>query len=280
MNIYNLLRRSGFSSICYLALLYRAVGYYPEPGNIYYGVVRDPQGRQMTAADGVRLIMQTSRTETVDGVAKVVTYTVAESEVITTPAGQPNFALRVSLDGGGLNRYAAQAVRENELVRVFLVKNGQTNELAGIVPAIGGRGAVQKVDTSVPCVDSDRDGLCDEWEIRYFGTLDATDGTTDFDGDGLTELQEFKGGSSPIDASDPTPQAEPLVLRPQRGPNSSIVVEWRRLPGRSYEIQGTKSLSVPFAPLPSGSVIGDPAAGPVQVKDVDSSVLFLRVIEK
>lgn len=46
-------------------------------------------------------------------------------------------------------------------------------------------------------VDTDGDGLPDTWEIDYFGNITTEDGTGDFDGDRLTNLQEFHLGTNP-----------------------------------------------------------------------------------
>jgi len=46
--------------------------------------------------------------------------------------------------------------------------------------------------------DSDLDKLDDAWERRYFGDL-SHDGTSDSDGDGLSDLQELSAGTSPVD---------------------------------------------------------------------------------
>ena len=55
--------------------------------------------------------------------------------------------------------------------------------------------AIQIVDTSI-ALDADADGMSDNWEIIYFGTKTRT-GTGDFDGDGLTDLQEYTAGTNP-----------------------------------------------------------------------------------
>jgi len=44
--------------------------------------------------------------------------------------------------------------------------------------------------------DTDSDGLWDNWEISYFGNLNQT-GDEDFDGDGISNLQEFSNGTNP-----------------------------------------------------------------------------------
>jgi hypothetical protein len=46
-------------------------------------------------------------------------------------------------------------------------------------------------------VDSDNDGLHDEWERLYFGNLDQT-GSGDPDNDGLTNAEEFALGTNPL----------------------------------------------------------------------------------
>lgn len=48
--------------------------------------------------------------------------------------------------------------------------------------------------------DTDHDGMADGWEIANFGHLDRgspTDSSSDFDGDGYTDLEEFLNGTKP-----------------------------------------------------------------------------------
>jgi hypothetical protein len=49
-------------------------------------------------------------------------------------------------------------------------------------------------------IDSNGNGLPDSWEIAHFGNLDQT-ATGDFDGDGVSNLQEFLDGTNPADAT-------------------------------------------------------------------------------
>jgi hypothetical protein len=51
-----------------------------------------------------------------------------------------------------------------------------------------------------PDFDSDNDGLDDDWEQLYFGSLAAT-ATVDPDGDGYNNLAEFEADSSPLNAA-------------------------------------------------------------------------------
>lgn len=43
--------------------------------------------------------------------------------------------------------------------------------------------------------DSDNDGMADEWEITNFGSLTIADASTDNDGDGVLDIDEFKAGT-------------------------------------------------------------------------------------
>lgn len=70
--------------------------------------------------------------------------------------------------------------------------------------------------------DTDGDGLDDDWEMEHFGTLDR-DGTGDFDGDGISDLEEFLMGSDPT-AEDHAPTI-PVILSPVEGQQTDGIVQ-------------------------------------------------------
>ncbi len=84
--------------------------------------------------------------------------------------------------------------------------------------------------------DSDNDGMPDDWEVRYFGSMDR-DGTGDFDGDGISDLNEYLNGMdlassnapsipnivSPQDASEVTGLQPALVIANSTDPDSDPV---------------------------------------------------------
>ncbi|MCP4690758.1 MAG: calcium-binding protein, partial [Desulfobacterales bacterium] len=63
-------------------------------------------------------------------------------------------------------------------------------------------------------LDADGDGAPDAWEMAHFGTLDR-DGSGDFDGDGISDLDEHRFGTDPL-AADYAPGV-PVILSPLDG---------------------------------------------------------------
>jgi len=47
--------------------------------------------------------------------------------------------------------------------------------------------------------DRDGDGVDDAWELANFGNLDSANGTTNADGDSMSDLEESKAGTDPVD---------------------------------------------------------------------------------
>ena len=56
------------------------------------------------------------------------------------------------------------------------------------------------LDPTAP--DADADGMIDGWEMTYFGSVNASDGLGDWDGDGMLDVDEFATGHDPNDGSD------------------------------------------------------------------------------
>lgn len=92
--------------------------------------------------------------------------------------------------------------------------------------------------------DSDGDGLDDDWELTYFGTLNR-DGKSDFDADGQTDEAEFRAGTNPAN------DASLLrVLTLTRLGTSGVRLFWASVPGKRYQIQFRANLeSAAWTPM-------------------------------
>lgn len=79
--------------------------------------------------------------------------------------------------------------------------------------------------------DTDEDGLPDDFEEEVFGDLRTSDGSTDSDGDGTSDLDEWLAGTDP---TDPSSQFT-FEVRPQE--DGSKLVLWSGQPDRVYDLE-------------------------------------------
>jgi hypothetical protein len=80
-----------------------------------------------------------------------------------------------------------------------------------------------------PPTDSDGDGLLDAWEINFFGNLDQ-DAEGDFDGDGLTNLEELQRGTHPtLSDTDHDGVADKIEILQGRSPLKGAVADIARV---------------------------------------------------
>lgn len=80
-------------------------------------------------------------------------------------------------------------------------------------------------------VDSDGDGMDDDWEAAYFGIL-ARDGSGDFDEDGSNDRQEHQSGTNPTNAGSVF-----QVLRLTREGSRGTKLLWTATPGQAYRVE-------------------------------------------
>ena len=89
-------------------------------------------------------------------------------------------------------------------------------------------------------LDTDGDGIEDDWEWIHFQSLETAGATTDFDQDGQTDLAEYLAGTLPLDAGS-------KLAFTEIAPN---IVRWASSKNRIYTINATTSLvATAFAPL-------------------------------
>ena len=84
---------------------------------------------------------------------------------------------------------------------------GTYGESLGIIDSQETVGGWPNLAAGQPPTDTDHDGMPDAWETRYrLDPADPTDGSTDRDNDGYTNLEEFLNATDPtvfVDYNDP-----------------------------------------------------------------------------
>jgi hypothetical protein len=95
---------------------------------------------------------------------------------------------------------AQQSVRTdaNGIATVYLALNGATVATLTASARSGTQTVTITIGVSLGIGDTDHNGLPDDWEIKYFGHT-GVDPSGDADGDGVTNLQEYKNGTDPTD---------------------------------------------------------------------------------
>ena len=87
--------------------------------------------------------------------------------------------------------------------------------------------------------DSDHDGLPDDWENNFFGTLDQGAGD-DPDGDGNSNFTEFLAGFNPTDP------AENMRITNLAKSGNNLTVTWTSIPGKNYQLRYSPNLQDPW----------------------------------
>jgi Tol biopolymer transport system component len=100
--------------------------------------------------------------------------------------------------------------------------------------------------------DTDGDSLDDDWEVTYFNDL-SRDGSGDFDGDGASDLEEFRAGTDPTNTGS---VLRVLQLTRARAGNANneffyaVTLLWPTTPGRTYRVQFKETIESPWTDLP------------------------------
>ncbi|HXI50321.1 MAG TPA: hypothetical protein VNH84_02420, partial [Candidatus Saccharimonadales bacterium] len=98
--------------------------------------------------------------------------------------------------------------------------------------------------------DTDGDGMDDDWEMAYFGTLDR-DGSGDFDQDGASDLAEFLAGTNPANDASILRVLRLTTGLAQADPHQrTVVLLWSASPGRTYRVQVKSDANAPWTAVP------------------------------
>ena len=96
--------------------------------------------------------------------------------------------------GAGTLRYVTRTTQAVERAYAISGNLAYLDESVQVVAETAG-------DAVVLAMDSDSDGIPDDWEVKYYGTVAACDAKADTDGDGMSALDEFVAGSDPTDGN-------------------------------------------------------------------------------
>lgn len=126
----------------------------------------------------------------IEGVQTEIHHLLDELAMLLPPIGSTHIGLHDSTDG-----YDPIEYRRAVYNYLFVEEDGSHGVHNPKYAAALLRSSIEDLTGGI---DIDNDGLVDSWEIQYFGDLTSQSGAGDWDGDGLTNLEEQNLGTSPL----------------------------------------------------------------------------------
>lgn len=224
----------------------------PAPHYTLYGLVRDQVGATLKV-DGAELILLRDGKE------------LGRTPVLKDLRADFNYELKVSVD---LNlpttrSYSEKAVAAGGQISVVVTMNGQNFYPIGVSGSLRATGGGERVRLDLNLgEDKDGDGLPDaweEWQLYIAGRRPGPNGWDlslitrdgDFDGDGISNFNEYIAGTF---AADPTDRFE---LRLIGKTATAVQLEFFSITGKVYSVEESGDLRnwtpVPFAVSAQGS---------------------------
>lgn len=157
------------SIICFVR---KAVAGIPEPDVIFYGMAKE-RGFMPTKSQ-ISLILN-------EDAALIASYLPGS----VNEYGE-KYVLKVPMD--------ALSPKRGKGVSFYI---GEELAAKSVIPQ---KGSVIEINLdTLYTKDSDGDFMDDNWELQYFGSLDR-DGTGDFNGNGISDLDEYRAGNDPTES--------------------------------------------------------------------------------
>ena len=227
----------------------------PEPPLVLYGTVRNTADHNIRLTYGT-LTWQFKKVST----GRIVTVTTQLTNVLdqfsyVVQVPCESFIAGVQISSNAIDVTPTPAAFDRSVVLLDTnVVSFATPTLATTQIASAQRGRLEQVDllVSSSCVDSDGNGLCDDWELRYFGYI-GVDPNADEDLDGATNREEFLAGTNPID-----PLSFFKFVRVSALANGGAQVEWSSFEGRVYALDRSTSITEGFVPIKTGLLATPP----------------------
>lgn len=210
----------------------------PLPSFVYYGEVVDAYGWPLKAADKAYVIARLGSCEC------------GRSLVHEGRGPAINYRVEVPLRNNQAATNSAGAARIGDTL-VFSVQVGGIEHPVlhpQAIPLVGQPGGIVRHNLGLG-TDVDADGLPDEWEnwiIAWSGgaftNIVQVRGSDDFDGDGVSNLDEFLSGTDPAwDAS--ALRIEEINLATATG---RIGIAFHSVPGKTYRVFSAGAVQDPF----------------------------------
>lgn len=244
------------------ATLFAAV---PKAPVITYGLIRDEYGAPVSAAAAAtaQLVKEALPAGRLYAVSPV------------GPGAYPNMNYKLSLEIDSKGPVRGEAVVKGTEMRVQVLVDGVVQRVTpSPVFSTPSAGTVQRLDFSL-ADDTDGDGLPDAWEYWMMDlnpkygeegqpeTLEAFDPEADYDGDGMTNRQEFYAGTDPFLATDLLKVTD--FVKGEGETRSTVSFTTAR--GHRYQLLMTDSLARPnwtpvaAADTPDGTLAYGPREG-------------------
>jgi len=226
-----------YSTVVLLVGVLSLQGFPPAPHHTIQGMVRDEMGNPLTQ-DGT-----------------IVRFTTATGAVLETNSalgigGEANYRILIPMDSGANDiPYSTHAQTMNVPYQIEVITNGRSFlpiELRGVSLNLGEPGGITRLDLTLG-EDMDGDGLPDAWEqalMQLAGSLENINGSDDADGDGLTNLEEYRAGTYAFDENDGLRLVFKEINKDQ------MVFQFLGITGRSYRLMESVDLNewieIPF----------------------------------
>jgi hypothetical protein len=257
-----------------------SVGYsgVPQPPCVFYGQARDQYGYPYLRDAEVILRIQ----------GRVC----SRWPILGMLSPGVNFKLPLELDDGTTTSYASYAAHPGQTVTISVrAQGGERPIIETAIPTVGRSGDLIGIYLTTG-TDADGDGLPDAWEQMLIensgGTL--TDivqvlGEDDFDGDGVSNLDEYRAGTYAF-----LPDDFPKVEETTRLTNGRLRLRFLTTPGITYRAYRSTQLgeNAAWNPVPltltedDGAISYDAVVGNGNFVSVyvgaDESIQFYRLV--